>query len=94
MEAGMQVDPDPADEVVAHASTDWDIQKRADYELSVGHVSLCTRPANRTIDEVSENHHHAIDQRTVAVRLNLVGALLLLIICSPWLRNWVPLGIQ
>ena len=36
MEAGMQVDPDPADEVVVHASTDWDIQKRADYELERG----------------------------------------------------------
>ena len=63
MEAGMQVDPDPTDEVVVHASTDWDIQKRADYELERGprqpvHSSRKTRS---TIDEVSENHH-AVDQ--------------------------------
>ena len=36
MEAGMKVDPDPADEVVVHASTNWDIQKRADYEQERG----------------------------------------------------------
>ena len=63
MEAGMQVDPDPADEVVAHASTDWDIQKRADYELERGprQPVYSSRKTRRTIDEVSENHH-AVDQ--------------------------------
>ena len=64
MEAGMQVDPDPTDEVVVHAATDWDIQKRADYEEGRGprqpvHSSRKTR---HTIDEVSENHQHADDQ--------------------------------
>lgn len=63
MEAGMQVDPDLADEVVVHASTDWDIQKRADYELERGprQPVYSSRKTRRTIDEVSENHH-AIDQ--------------------------------
>lgn len=64
MEAGMQVDPDPTDKVDVHAATDWDIQKRADYEEERGprqpvHSSRKTR---RTIDEVSENHQHADDQ--------------------------------
>ena len=64
MEAGMQVDPDPADEVVVHASTDWDIQKRADYELERGprQPVYSSRKTRRTIDEVSENHQHADDQ--------------------------------
>lgn len=64
MEAGMQVDPDLTDEVVVHASTDWDIQKRADYELERGprQPVYSSRKTRRTIDEVSENHHHAIDQ--------------------------------
>ena len=64
MEAGMQVDPDPADEVVVHASTDWDTHKRADYELERGprQPVYSSRKTRRTIDEVSENHHHAIDQ--------------------------------
>ena len=63
MEAGMQVDPDLADEVVVHASTDWDIQKRADYELERGprQPVYSSRKTRRTIDEVSENHH-AVDQ--------------------------------
>ena len=64
MEAGMQVDPDPADKVVVHASTDWDIQKRADYEQERGprQPVYSSRKTRRTIDEVSENHRHAIDQ--------------------------------
>ena len=57
MEAGMQVDPDPADEVVVHASTDWDIQKRGPRQ-----PVYSSRKTRRTIDEVSENHRHAIDQ--------------------------------
>ena len=64
MEAGMQVDPDPTDEVVVHADTDWDIQKRADYEQERGprQPVYSSRKTRRTIDEVSENHRHAIDQ--------------------------------
>ena len=64
MEAGMQVDPDPADEVVVHTTTDWDIQKRADYEQEHGSRQpvYSSRKTRRTIDEVSENHRHAIDQ--------------------------------
>lgn len=64
MEAGMQVDPDPADEVVVLAATDWDIQKRADYELKRGprQPVYSSRKTRRTIDEVSENHRHAVDQ--------------------------------
>ena len=64
MEAGMQVDPDPTDEVVVHADTDWDIQKRADYEEERGprQPVYSSRKTRRTIDEVSENHRHAIDQ--------------------------------
>lgn len=64
MEAGMQVDPDPTDEVVVHADTDWDIQKRADYEEERGprQPVYSSRKTRRTIDEVSENHQHADDQ--------------------------------
>ena len=64
MEAGMRVDPDPNDEVVVHASTDWDIQKRADYEQERGprQPVYSSRKTRRTIDEVSENHRHADDQ--------------------------------
>ena len=64
MEAGIKVDPDPADEVVVHASTDWDIQKRADYEQEQGprQPVYSSRKTRRTIDEVSENHRHADDQ--------------------------------
>ena len=72
MEAGMQVDPDPADEVVVLASTDWDIQKRADYELERGprQPVYSSRKTRRTIDEVSENHRHAIDQANHRTRVN------------------------
>ena len=64
MEAEMQVDPDPADEVVVHAATDWDIQKRADHEQERGprQPVYSSRKTRRTIDEVSENHQHADDQ--------------------------------
>ena len=64
MEAGMQVDPDPTDEVVMHVATDWDIQKRADYEQERGprQPVYSSRKTRRTIDEVSENHRHADDQ--------------------------------
>lgn len=63
MEAGMQVDPDPSDVVVQHASTDWDIQKRSDYELERGprQPVYSSRKTRRTVDEVSENHY-ALDQ--------------------------------
>lgn len=63
MEAGMKVDPDPTDEVVVHAATDWDIQKRADYEQERGprQPVYSSRKTRRTIDEVSENHQHADD---------------------------------
>ena len=72
MEAGMQVDPDPADEVVVRAATDWDIQKRADYELERGprQPVYSSRKTRRTIDEVSENHRHAIDQANHRTRGN------------------------
>ena len=64
MEAGMQVDPNPTDEVVVHAATDWDIQNRADYEQERGprQPVYSSRKTRRTIDEVSENHQHADDQ--------------------------------
>ena len=63
MEAGMQVDPDPSDVVVQHTSTDWDIQKRGDYELERGprQPVYSSRKTRRTVDEVSENHY-ALDQ--------------------------------
>ena len=60
MEAGMKVDPDPADEVVVHATTDWDTHKRADHGPRQPVYS--SRKTRRTIDEVSENHQHADDQ--------------------------------
>lgn len=71
MEAGMQVDPDPTDEVVVHADTDWDIQKRADYEEERGprQPVYSSRKTRRTIDEVSENHQHADDQANWRKRL-------------------------
>lgn len=71
MEAGMQVDPDPNDEVVVHAATDWDIQKRADYEEERGprQPVYSSRKTRRTIDEVSENHQHADDQANWRKRL-------------------------
>lgn len=64
MEVGMRVNPDPTDKVDVHAATDWDIQKRADYEKERGprQPVYSSRKTRRTIDEVSENHHHAIDQ--------------------------------
>ena len=63
MEAGMQVDPDPSDVVVQHAATDWDIQKRGDYELERGprQPVYSSRKTRRTVDEASENHY-ALDQ--------------------------------
>ena len=71
MEAGMQVDPDPTDEVVVHTDTDWDIQKRADYEEERGprQPVYSSRKTRRTIDEVSENHQHADDQANWRKRL-------------------------
>ena len=65
MEAGMQVDPDPADEVVVLVSTDWDIQKRGPRQ-----PVYSSRKTRRTIDEVSENHRHAIDQANHRTRGN------------------------
>ena len=64
MEAGMQIEPDPNDTVVTHMDTDWDIQKRGDYELESGprQPVYSSRKTRRTIDEVSENHQHANDQ--------------------------------
>ena len=65
MEAGMQVDPDPADKVVVLVSTDWDIQKRGPRQ-----PVYSSRKTRRTIDEVSENHRHAIDQANHRTRVN------------------------
>ena len=70
MEAGMQVDPDPADEVVMHAATDWDIQKRADYEQERGprQPVYSSRKTRRTAHEESENHYYADDQANCRTR--------------------------
>ena len=64
MEAGMQVDPDPTDEVVVHAATDWDIQKRADYEQDRGprEPVYSSRKTRQTALEESKNQHHEDDQ--------------------------------
>ena len=64
MEAGMQYVADPGDVTVTHMDTDWDIQKRADYEEERGprQPVYSSRKTRRTIDEVSENHQHADDQ--------------------------------
>ena len=64
MEAGMQVDDDPNDVTVQHMSTDWDIQKRGEYEQERGprQPVYSSRKTRRTVNEVSENHRHAIDQ--------------------------------
>ena len=67
MEAGMQVDDDPNDVTVQHMSTDWDIQKRGEYEQEPVYSSRKTR---RTVNEVSENHRHAIDQANHRTRGN------------------------
>ena len=63
MEAGMQVDPDPADDVVVQATTDWNIQKRADYEQERGprQPVYSSRKTRRTAHEESENPHHVAD---------------------------------
>ena len=65
MEAGMQVDDDPNDVTVQHMSTDWDIQKRGEYE-----PVYSSRKTRRTVNEVSENHRHAIDQANHRTRGN------------------------
>ena len=57
MEAGMQVDDDPNDVTVQHMSTDWDTQKRGPRQ-----PVYSSRKTRRTVNEVSENHRHAIDQ--------------------------------
>ena len=64
MEAGMQYVADPGDVAITHMDTDWDIQKRADYEEERGprQPVYSSRKTRRTIDEVSENHQHADDQ--------------------------------
>lgn len=64
MEAGMQYVADPGDVTDTHMVTDWNIQKRADYELERGprQPVYSSRKTRRTIDEVSENHQHADDQ--------------------------------
>ena len=65
MEAGMQVDDDPNDVTVQHMSTDWDTQKRGEYE-----PVYSSRKTRRTVNEVSENHRHAIDQANHRTRGN------------------------
>lgn len=67
MEAGMQVDDDPNDVTVQHMSTDWDIQKRGEYKQEPVYSSRKTR---WTVNEVSENHRHAIDQANHRTRVN------------------------
>lgn len=71
MEAGMQYVADPGDVTVTHMDTDWDIQKRADYEEEWGprQPVYSSRKTRRTIDEVSENHQHANDQANWRKRL-------------------------
>lgn len=71
MEAGMQYVADPGDVTVTHMDTDWDIQKRADYEEGRGprQPVYSSRKTRRTIDDVSENHQHADDQANWRKRL-------------------------
>ena len=71
MEAGMQYVADPGDVTVTHVDTDWDIQKRADYEEERGprQPVYSSRKTRRTIDEISENHQHADDQANWRKRL-------------------------
>lgn len=72
MEAGMQVDDDPNDVTVQHMSTDWDIQKRGEYEQERGprQPVYSSRKTRWTVNEVSENHRHAIDQANHRTRVN------------------------
>lgn len=71
MEAGMQYVADPGDVTDTHMDTDWDTQKRADYELERGprQPVYSSRKTRRTIDDVSENHQHADDQANWRKRL-------------------------
>ena len=63
MEAGMQYVADPGDVTDTHMDTDWDIQKRADYELERGprQPVYSSRKTLLTANEVSENPRHADD---------------------------------
>lgn len=63
MEAGMQYVADPGDVTVTHMDTDWDIQKRADYEQERGprQPVYSSRKTRRTAHEESENPHHVAD---------------------------------
>ena len=63
MEAGMQYVADPGDVTDTHMDTDWDIQKRADYEEDRGprQPVYSSRKTRRTAHEESENHYYADD---------------------------------
>lgn len=52
MEAGMQYVADPGDVADTHMDTDWDIQKRAEYELERGprQPVYSSRKTNETAD--------------------------------------------
>ena len=64
MEAGMQYVADPGDVTDTHMDTDWNIQKRAEYELERGprQPVYSSRKTSETADEVSENHHYVQNQ--------------------------------
>jgi hypothetical protein len=63
MEAGRQYVADPGDVTDTHMDTDWDIQKRAEYELERGprQPVYSSRKTRRTAHEESENPHHVGD---------------------------------
>ena len=71
MEAGMQYVADPGDVTDTHMDTDWDIQKRADYEQERGprQPVYSSRKTRRTAHEESENHYYANDQANWRKRL-------------------------
>ena len=70
MEAGMQYVADPGDVTDTHMDTDWDIQKRADYEQDRGprQPVYSSRKTRRTAHEESENHYYANDQANCRTR--------------------------
>lgn len=70
MEAGMQYVADPGDQVATHMNTNWDIQKRADYEEERGprQPVYSSRKTRRTAHDESENHQYAADPANCRTR--------------------------
>ena len=60
MANGSTVPDNPGDSVIVHTRTDWNTPPKTPENSSMEVYS--SRKTRRTIDEVSENHHHAIDQ--------------------------------